>query len=78
MASPVVLNQDGTLNSQANPAHGGSIVTFWATGWQSNFPLADGQVQSVADNDACTGLSGERHVPPAASHQHGILLCGAG
>ncbi len=55
VANPVVLNQDGTVNSQANPAHGGSIVTFWATGWQSNFPLADGQVQSVANNDACTG-----------------------
>src|SRR6202035_5695681 len=27
-----VINQDGTLNSQSNPAHGGSIVTFYATG----------------------------------------------
>ena len=40
-----VINQDGTLNSQSNPAHGGSIVTFYATGWQSSFsPLSDGQV----------------------------------
>jgi uncharacterized protein (TIGR03437 family) len=55
VANPVVLNQDGTLNSEANPAHGGSIVTFWVTGWQSNFPLADGQVQSAPNNDACLG-----------------------
>jgi uncharacterized protein (TIGR03437 family) len=54
-ANPTVLNQDGTINSQSNPAHGGSFVTFWVTGWQSNFPLADGQVQSVANNDACQG-----------------------
>jgi uncharacterized protein (TIGR03437 family) len=54
-ANPVVLNQDGTLNSLANPAHSGSIVTFWVTGWQSDFPLADGRVQSVANNDACLG-----------------------
>jgi uncharacterized protein (TIGR03437 family) len=50
-----VLNQDGTLNSQANPAKGGSIVTFYATGWQSDFsPLADGQVASMAQN-LCQG-----------------------
>jgi hypothetical protein len=65
VAFPMVLNQDGTVNSEANPAHGGSIVTFWATGWQSNFPLADGQVQSVANNDACTGgcQAGALYVP---------------
>jgi len=55
VTSTTVLNQDGTVNSLANPAHGGSIITFWVTGWQSNFPLADGQVQSVANNDACLG-----------------------
>jgi uncharacterized protein (TIGR03437 family) len=27
-----VLNQDGTVNSAANPAERGSIITFWATG----------------------------------------------
>ena len=48
-AFPGVLNQDGTLNSQANPAKGGSVVTFYATGWQSNFsPLSDGQVAAAA------------------------------
>ena len=53
VANPTVLNQDGTINSEANPAAGGSIVTFWVTGWQPSFsPLADGQVASVA-NDVC-------------------------
>ena len=50
-----VLNQDGTINSQSNPAKSGSIVTFYATGWQSNFsPLADGQVPTAAQ-DVCLG-----------------------
>jgi uncharacterized protein (TIGR03437 family) len=64
-ANPTVLNQDGTVNSAANPAHGGSIITFWATGWQSNFPLADGQVQTAANNDACLGgcQAGARFIP---------------
>jgi uncharacterized protein (TIGR03437 family) len=49
------INQDGTVNSQSNPAKGGSTVTFYATGWQSSFaPLADGQVATVA-KDACLG-----------------------
>jgi uncharacterized protein (TIGR03437 family) len=50
-----VINQDGTVNSQTNPAHGGSYVFFYATGWQSNFsPLADGQVATGAQ-DVCLG-----------------------
>jgi uncharacterized protein (TIGR03437 family) len=54
-AFPTVLNQDGTINSQTNPAHAGSIVTFYATGWQSNFsPLTDGQVATAAQN-VCPG-----------------------
>jgi uncharacterized protein (TIGR03437 family) len=54
-AFPAVLNQDGSVNSQSNPANGGSIVTFYATGWQSNFsPLTDGQVAPAAQ-DACQG-----------------------
>lgn len=53
-AHPTVINQDGTINSLLNPAPGGSIVTFWVTGFQSSFaPLADGQVATVANNDAC-------------------------
>jgi len=54
-AFPAVLNQDGTINSQNNPANGGSVVTFYATGWQPNFaPLTDGQVATAA-GDACHG-----------------------
>ena len=50
-----MLNQDGTINSPTNPAKSGSIVTFYATGWQSDFsPLADGQVPTVAQ-DVCHG-----------------------
>ena len=50
-AFPTVLNQNGTFNSQTNPAQQGSIVTFYATGWQTNFsPLADGQVATMAQN----------------------------
>jgi uncharacterized protein (TIGR03437 family) len=60
-----VINQDGTLNSQSNPAHGGSIVTFYATGWQSSFsPLSDGQVASMAQ-DACLGTcTASVSIPP--------------
>jgi uncharacterized protein (TIGR03437 family) len=56
-ANPTVINQDGTLNSGSNPAPAGSIVTFYVTGFQFNFaPLADGQVATVANNDACYAL----------------------
>jgi len=48
-AFPTVLNQDGTVNSRTNPAHSGSAITFYATGWQSSFfQLADGQVATAA------------------------------
>jgi uncharacterized protein (TIGR03437 family) len=54
-AFPTVLNQDGTINSQTNPAKSGSTITFYGTGWQSSFsPLADGQVATAAQ-DACMG-----------------------
>jgi uncharacterized protein (TIGR03437 family) len=50
-AFATVLNQDGAVNAQTNPAQQGSIVTFYATGWQTNFsPLADGQVATMAQN----------------------------
>jgi uncharacterized protein (TIGR03437 family) len=55
LAFPVTLNQDRTINSQSNPATAGSIVSFWATGWQSNFaPLADGETATGAQ-DVCLG-----------------------
>ena len=55
-ALPTVINQDGSINSQTNPAHSGSIVTFYATGWQSSFsPLVDGQVATAAENVCAPG-----------------------
>jgi uncharacterized protein (TIGR03437 family) len=66
-----VLNQDGTINSQSNPARSGSIVTFYATGWQSDFsPLADGEVPTVAQ-DVCLGAcrAGAGTVPIPFSNQ---------
>jgi uncharacterized protein (TIGR03437 family) len=54
-AFTLVINQDGTLNSQSNPAPGGSLVSLFATGFQSSFaPLADGQV-ATAMRDVCLG-----------------------
>lgn len=38
------LNEDGSINSAANPAAGGSVLAFWATGQGVTSPaLADGQ-----------------------------------
>jgi uncharacterized protein (TIGR03437 family) len=71
-----MLNQDGTINSQSNPAKSGSIVTFYATGWQSNFsPLADGQVQTVAQDvclGACRASAGTAPIP--FSNQVGLAV----
>ena len=51
---PGLLNQDGTLNSQTNPAKAGSTVSLYVTGWQTSFaPLLDGQVATSA-NDLCS------------------------
>jgi uncharacterized protein (TIGR03437 family) len=48
---PGILNQNGTLNSETNPAKANSVVSFYATGWQSSFtPLTDGQVALQANN----------------------------
>ncbi|HTQ55148.1 MAG TPA: SBBP repeat-containing protein [Bryobacteraceae bacterium] len=44
----VAINQDGTLNSQTNPAKPGSIVSVWATG-SGYFPGNDGQSATAAD-----------------------------
>jgi uncharacterized protein (TIGR03437 family) len=35
----LAINQDGSINSQANPAARGSILTFWATGQGATVPL---------------------------------------
>jgi len=44
-AAAAAVNQDGTVNSQANPAPVGSVVALYATGLgQTNPPGTDGQV----------------------------------
>jgi uncharacterized protein (TIGR03437 family) len=44
---PLVINQDGTLNSEANPAEPGSAVAVWATGLgQTVPPSLDGVISS--------------------------------
>jgi uncharacterized protein (TIGR03437 family) len=86
-ANSTVINQDGTINSLSNPAPGGSIVTFYVTGFQSSFaPLADGQVAMVADNDACAlapectitaTTPGSGLLPPSLSIPATVLYAGA-
>ena len=51
---PGVLNQNGSLNSQANPAKLGSVVFFYATGFQTYFAnLVDGQIATQAEAIFC-------------------------
>jgi uncharacterized protein (TIGR03437 family) len=45
------VNQDGTLNSMANPAKAGSIVSIWATGLGVVLGSIDGQVATSAGNN---------------------------
>jgi len=50
--SAAAINQDGTVNSQANPAVVGSYVSVWATG-TGYFPGSDGQMATGA-NEFCS------------------------
>ncbi len=58
--SAAALNQDGTLNSPANPALRGSIVAFWGTGIPALINGAGGNtggdVPPEADNQSSRGL----------------------
>jgi uncharacterized protein (TIGR03437 family) len=55
MGFAAVLNEDGTLNSRANPAKSGSVVKFYATGWETDFtPLTDGEIARTLV-DRCQG-----------------------
>lgn len=48
-AFAIATNQDGTMNSQSNPAPEGSIVTIWATGTGlAGDPLPDGSIGTSA------------------------------
>ena len=45
----LIINEDGTLNSEQNPARQGSIVTMYATGLnQTNPPFSSGQIATGA------------------------------
>ena len=50
--SAAAINQDGTVNSRANPAPNGSYVSIWATG-TGYFPGDDGQLAPGA-NQFCS------------------------
>lgn len=53
---PGVINQNGTLNSQENPAKVGTAVSIFATGFQTSFAsVADGQIVTKADDTCSSG-----------------------
>lgn len=62
------INQDGTINSQSNPAKSGTIVAIWATGVGLPIPGADGQeataAQQLCNCDVYAALpSGNTYLP---------------
>ncbi len=61
--SAVAVNQDGTLNSFANPAAPGSIVAIWLTGGGAASP-------ATSDNTINTGLSQGQFLTSAYSVQN--------
>jgi uncharacterized protein (TIGR03437 family) len=57
------LNQDGSLNSAANPAAPGSIVVLYGTGAGATTPdSADGEVTPIADPALLPKPAGQVHV----------------
>jgi len=68
----LMINQDGSLNSQGNPAPAGTIVTFYATGLNNTDPaLATG---AIAAGPASLAVAGQLTV----SYPHGeITYAGA-
>jgi uncharacterized protein (TIGR03437 family) len=48
--SVAAINQDDTVNSQANPAKAGTIVAMWATGMIAPGAIVDGAITMGADN----------------------------
>jgi uncharacterized protein (TIGR03437 family) len=48
-AGEAIVNQDGTINSEANPAHIGDTVSMWVSGvGQTNFAGMDGTIPTTA------------------------------
>lgn len=50
--SVIARNEDGSINSPANPARSDSIVSFWVTGTGA-IPAEDGAIETTARNDNC-------------------------
>jgi len=54
VGTAAAVNQDNTVNSAANPAKAGSIVSIWATGTGSIYPRPpDGQISTAAQDYGC-------------------------
>jgi uncharacterized protein (TIGR03437 family) len=60
---PATVNEDGTINSQANPAPRGSIVTLWASG---GGPMDHGMVDGAISEP----LLGRLLMPASVSLGH--------
>ncbi len=54
--SMAAINQDGTLNSIANPAEPGTSVSVWLTGFGISGPVVNGSVETAASNYCSTCL----------------------
>jgi uncharacterized protein (TIGR03437 family) len=74
------VNQDGSLNSAANPAKAGSIVSIWATGTGSIYPRPrDGQVSTTAQDYHCcqVGITPDYSLGPVAPPGPVVFYAGA-
>jgi uncharacterized protein (TIGR03437 family) len=70
-----MINQDGTLNSPANPAPQGSIVTVYATGLNNTQPpLATGAIAQAA---APLALAGQLSMCCAGLNSATVTYAGA-
>ena len=58
-----MVNQDGTINSAANPAPRGTVVSFYVTG--------EGQTQPAGVTGSVTGASGTRPLLPVSLYGSG-------
>jgi len=74
--SAIALNQDGSLNSQQNPAPLGSIVSIWLTG-TADFQSPVGQLTTKAAN-SCSQCMIEFYSPqsPEPIQQASVLYAG--
>jgi uncharacterized protein (TIGR03437 family) len=71
------INQDGTINSESNPAKPGSFVSIWATGVGGTPGLLDGQMVTTAQNSDCCTLydlaNNQQIVPSYAGAAPGLV-----